>query len=179
MIDIRKSDEVYSLRLDNAFSKYDVYYIPMYMVRFNVEMIKRLMTKYKEIYLLCHSGKRSTFIKDKYFKEDKTIVVHDMLRFNKLSYGEVNEIILNNDTRLEVKVIGSGSFNVYSIMRITQIILGTMILIIGVYTYGQLQTEGTKNTIPLIILLLLGVNALFNGLTSTCTVSEVFVDYLN
>ena len=35
------------------------------------------------------------------------------------------------------------------------------------------------NTIPLIVLLAFGGNALINGLTSTCTVSTVFADYLN
>lgn len=38
-IDIRKSDEVYSRRFDNS-KIYDVYYIPMYMIRFNIDIIK-------------------------------------------------------------------------------------------------------------------------------------------
>ena len=49
-IDIRKSDEVYSRRFDKSYN-YDVYYIPMYMIRFNVDMIKTHLKYKKEIYI--------------------------------------------------------------------------------------------------------------------------------
>jgi hypothetical protein len=96
-IDIRKSDEVYSRRLDKS-DNYDVYHIPMYMVRFNVEMIKKL--NYKEIYIICHSAKRSKFIKCKYFINDNNIFVIDSFQFNKLSYG-INKVILNNNNTID------------------------------------------------------------------------------
>lgn len=173
-IDIRKSDEVFSNRLDKS-AKYDIYHIPMYMIRFNVEMIKQL--NYKEIYIICHSGKRSQFIKNKYFTNNNNIFASESLQFQKLSFGINTNITLNNNSTIDVNVVGSNSFNIYSIMRITQIILGTLILIIGLYTYFSLNED--KNRIPLIILLIFGFNALINGLTSTCTVSDIFVDYLN
>lgn len=174
-IDIRKSDEVYYNRLDKS-SNYDVYYIPMYMIRFNVEMINQLKSSYKEIYIICHSGKRSKFIKDKYFLNDTQIITKDSFQFQNLSYG-MNKVTLNNKT-FDLNIVGSNSFNVYSIMRITQIILGTLILVMGLLTLFINGLIGYK-MIPLIILLIFGLNALINGLTSTCTISEIFVDNLN
>ena len=89
---------------------------------------------------------------------------------------------MNGDTAIQVNVVGSNSFNFYSILRITQTILGIAILTLGIYTYMQLKDKkllNKINTTPLLILLVFGVNALINGLTSTCTVSTVFMDYLN
>lgn len=176
-IDIRKSDEVYYNRLEKS-SSYDVYNIPMYMIRFNVEMIKQQLKSYKEIYIICQSGKRSKFIKDKYFMDDAQIFVIDSFQFKNFAYG-VNKVILNNNNTIDVTIVGSNSFNVYSIMRITQIILGLLILIVGLYTLLSINGVNGYKIIPLLILLFFGVNALVNGLTSTCTVSEIFVDYLN
>jgi hypothetical protein len=57
-------------------------------------------------------------------------------------------------------------------MRITQTIMGIIMILIGAYTYIQLTKTNllnTINTIPLIILMLFGSMVLFNGLTSTCS----------
>lgn len=176
-IDIRKSDEVYSLRFDKS-KYYDVYHIPMYMIRFNVDMIRKHLNYKKEIYIVCNSASRSQFIKDKYFANDSNIIVGDSLQFNKLSYG-VNMVSLKNNNTIKINVIGSNSFNIYNIMRITQIILGSLILIIGGYTLYATYSYKNINKIPLIILILFGTMALFNGLTSTCSISAIFVDSLN
>ena len=79
-IDIRKSDEVYSRRFDKSYN-YDVYYIPMYMIRFNVDMIKTHLKYKKEIYIVCNSASRSQFIKDKYFAKDRNVIVSNSLQF--------------------------------------------------------------------------------------------------
>jgi hypothetical protein len=52
---------------------------------------------------------------------------------------------------------------------------------VGGYTYMQVKKEKIKkiNTLPLIILMLFGTMALYNGLTSTCSMSILFKDYLN
>ena len=175
-IDIRKSDEVYSRRFDKSYN-YDVYYIPMYMIRFNVDMIKTHLKYKKEIYIVCNSASRSQFIKDKYFANDRNVIVSNSLQFNNLSQG-VNMVSLQNNT-VKINVIGTNSFNLYNIMRITQIILGSLILLIGSYTLYATYPYKSINKIPLIILILFGAMALFNGLTSTCTISTIFVDSLN
>jgi len=175
-IDIRKSDEVYSRRFDKSYN-YDVYYIPMYMIRFNVDMIKTHLKYKKEIYIVCNSASRSQFIKDKYFANDRNIIVSNSLQFNNLSQG-VNTVSLQNNS-VKINVIGTNSFNLYNIMRITQIILGSLILLIGSYTLYATYPYKSINKIPLIILILFGAMALFNGLTSTCTISTIFVDSLN
>jgi hypothetical protein len=176
-IDIRKSDEVYSRRFDKSYN-YDVYYIPMYMIRFNVDMIKTHLKYKKEIYIVCNSASRSQFIKDKYFAKDRNVIVSSSLQFNNLSQG-VNTVSLQNNNTVKINVIGTNSFNLYNIMRITQIILGSLILIIGGYTLYATYSYKNINKIPLIILILFGAMALFNGLTSTCSISAIFVDSLN
>lgn len=176
-IDIRKSDEVYSRRFDIS-KHYDVYNIPMYMIRFNVDMIKKHLQYKKNIYIVCNSESRSNFIKNKYFANYPNIIVDSKLQFNKLNYGSNNIIIDNNNIKLNV--IGSNTFNLYNIMRITQIILGTLIVLIGGYTlYSVYPKNNFINIILLIILLFFGLMAIFNGLTSTCSVSVILIDYLN
>ena len=53
---------------------------------------------------------------------------------------------------------------------------------IGIYIYIQLKNEKLLkkiNALPLIILVLFGTMALYNGLTSTCSLSILLEDYLN
>lgn len=65
-------------------------------------------------------------------------------------------------------------------MRITQLILGSLILILGGYTYYHIKNKNINvNTLPLLILLFFGLNALINALTSTCTVDILLRNYLN
>ena len=90
----------------------------------------------------------------------------------------INNIILDNN-KIKINVIGPNTFNLYNVMRITQIILGTLIIIIGGYTLYSTYNYKNINIIPLIILILFGFMALFNGLTSTCSLSVILVDYLN
>ena len=80
---------------------------------------------------------------------------------------------------IKINVIGSNSFNLYNVMRITQIILGSLILVIGSYTLYSTYSYKNINKIPLLILILFGSMALFNGITSTCSISTIFIDYLN
>lgn len=173
-IDIRKSDEVYTKRF--AYSQdYSVYNIPMNMIRFNKETISDHLEYVDEIYIVCSSSNRANFIKDKYFNDINNIKVIETLQFEKLKMGD--NIVNLNDKDINIKVEGSGSFNLYSIMRIVQLILGTLILTLGGYTYSKLNKKFNK--FPLIILLLFGFMAVINGLTSTCTMSEILKYQLN
>ena len=177
-IDIRKSDEVYSNRIDlKAAENFSVYHIPMNMIKFNRDVIIEHLEYVDEIYLICHSAKRSKFIKDKYFSEYPKIKVSKELQFSELKTG-LNKVTLN-DEKINVNVINPNKFNFYSIMRITQTILGSLILLLGGYTLIQIRKSKKINKIPLIILLFFGINALINGLTSTCTMSIILKDYLN
>lgn len=63
-------------------------------------------------------------------------------------------------------------------MRIVQLMLGTLILILGGYTYDKIKHKKV-NLIPLTILLLFGLMAFINGITSTCTLSQILIDYFN
>ena len=179
-IDIRKSDEVYYRHFDYS-NEYSFYNIPMNMIRFNVDTIIEHLKYVDEIYIVCHTSSRSKFIKNKYFNEYDRIKVNKNLQFSNLEYG-LNHVSLDKNTNIKINVVGSNSFNFYSILRITQTILGLIILSIGTYIYMELRNKKVLNKInslPLLILLAFGMNALINGLTSTCTVSMLLENYLN
>ena len=94
----------------------------------------------------------------------------------------LNNVLLNENTNMKINIVGSNSFNYYNIMRILQTILGLLMILVGGYTYIQLQNEKLLkkiNSIPLIILILFGTMVLYNGLTSTCSISILLEDYLN
>ena len=177
-IDIRKSDEVYSKHFDTS-NEYSFYNIPMNMIRFNVKTIIEHLEYIDEIYIVCESSNRSTFIKNKYFKEYSRIKVNKHLQFNHLKHG-LNHVHLNEN--IKINIIGSNSFNYYSVMRIIQTIMGIVMISIGLYTYIQLKNEKLLkkiNSLPLIVLILFGIMALYNGLTSTCSISILLQDLLN
>ena len=67
-------------------------------------------------------------------------------------------------------------------MRIIQTIMGIIMLSVGIYIYIQLCKEKLLkkiNILPLIVLALFGSMAIYNGLTSTCSISILLEDYLN
>ena len=179
-IDIRKSDEVYSKHFDQS-QEYSFYNIPMNMIRFNAETIINHLEYVDEIYIVCQSSNRSQFIKNKYFNDYKRIKVNEKLQFSNLNYGS-NNVSLNENTDMKINIVGSNSFNFYSVMRIIQTIMGIIMLSVGIYIYIQLRKENLLkkiNTLPLIVLAAFGSMALYNGLTSTCSISILFEDYLN
>jgi hypothetical protein len=55
-------------------------------------------------------------------------------------------------------------------------------LSVGGYTYMQLRKANVlkkMNSLPLIVLVLFGSMVLYNGLTSTCSLSILLQDFLN
>lgn len=179
-IDIRKSDEVYAKHFDQS-PEYSFYNIPMNMIRFNVQTITDHLEYVDEIYLVCQSSRRSQFIKEKYFNHHDKIRVSQSLQFSELQYGS-NQVRVNGITDMRINIVGSNSFNYYSVMRIIQTIMGIVMLTVGIYVYMQLRSEKLVKKIhifPLIILAAFGVMALYNGVTSTCSISILLEDYLN
>jgi rhodanese-related sulfurtransferase len=179
-IDIRKSDEVYAKHFDQS-KEYSFYNIPMNMIRFNAETIINHLEYVDEIYIVCQSAKRSQFIKNKYFNDYKRIKVSQNLQFSNLKYGS-NVVTLNGNNDMKINIVGSNSFNFYNVMRIIQTIMGIIMLSVGTYMYIQLSTENLLkkiNILPLFVLVSFGIMALYNGLTSTCSISTLLKDYLN
>jgi hypothetical protein len=179
-IDIRKSDEVYAKHFDQS-NEYSFYNIPMNMIRFNAQTIIKHLEYVDEIYIVCQSASRSQFIKDKYFNDHKRIKVSQTLQFSNLNYG-LNKVSLNEKTAMRINIVGSNAFNFYNVMRIIQTIMGIIMLSVGGYTYMQLRKANLlkkMNSLPLIVLMLFGMMALYNGLTSTCSISILLQDYLN
>jgi rhodanese-related sulfurtransferase len=179
-IDIRKSDEVYSKHFDQS-QEYSFYNIPMNMIRFNAETIIKHLEYVDEIYIVCQSANRSQFIKNKYFNDYNRIKVNPKLQFSNLKYGS-NNVSIDGHTDMRINIVGSNSFNYYSVMRIIQTIMGIIMLLVGIYIYIQLRKENVLkkiNILPLIVLVAFGSMALYNGLTSTCSISILLEDYLN
>ena len=121
-IDIRKSDEVYSKHFDQS-QEYSFYNIPMNMIRFNANTIINHLEYFDEIYIVCQSAKRSQFIKNKYFNDYEKIKVNQTLQFSNLKYGS-NNVSIDGKIDMKINIIGSNSFNFYSVMRIIQTIMG-------------------------------------------------------
>ena len=179
-IDIRRSDEVYSKHFDQS-KEYSFYNIPMNMIRFNAETIINHLEYVDEIYIVCQTASRSQFIKKKYFNDYKRIKVSQTLQFSNLKYGS-NNVSVDGNTDMRINIVGSNSFNFYSVMRIIQTIMGIIMLSVGIYLYMQLKKENLLkkiNILPLIVLLAFGSMALYNGLTSTCSISILLENYLN
>jgi len=179
-IDIRKSDEVYAKHFDQS-QEYSFYNIPMNMIRFNAQTIINHLEYFDEIYIVCQSASRSKFIKNKYFNDNKRIKVSQNLQFSNLKYGS-NNVSLDGNTDMRINIVGSNSFNFYSVMRIIQTIMGIIMLSVGIYIYIQLRKNALLkkiNVLPLIVLVSFGIMALYNGLTSTCSISILLQDYLN
>jgi len=153
----------------------------MNMIRFNAQTIIDHLEYVDEIFIVCQSSSRSQFIKDKYFNDYDRIKVSKNLQFINLKHG-LNTVSINENTNMKINIIGSNSFNFYNVMRIIQTILGTIMISVGLYMYIQLKNANLVkkvNIIPLIILILFGSMALYNGLTSTCSISILLEDYLN
>ena len=179
-IDIRKSDEVYAKHFDQS-KEYSFYNIPMNMIRFNAQTIINHLEYVDEIYIVCETANRSQFIKNKYFNDYKRIKVSQNLQFSNLKYGS-NVVTLNGNNDMKINIVGSNSFNFYNVMRIIQTIMGIIMLSVGTYMYIQLSTENLLkkiNILPLFVLVSFGIMALYNGLTSTCSISTLLKDYLN
>jgi hypothetical protein len=151
------------------------------MIRFNAETIINHLEYVDEIYIVCQTASRSQFIKKKYFNDYKRIKVSQTLQFSNLKYGS-NNVSVDGNTDMRINIVGSNSFNFYSVMRIIQTIMGIIMLSVGIYLYVQLKKENLLKKIsilPLIVLLAFGSMALYNGLTSTCSISILLENYLN
>jgi hypothetical protein len=88
---------------------------------------------------------------------------------------------LDGKTFMRINIVGTNSFNFYNVMRIIQTILGIIMILVGAYIFIQLRKENVFKRImlPLIVLVLFGSMSLYNGLTSTCSISILLQDYLN
>jgi hypothetical protein len=151
------------------------------MIRFNAQTIINHLEYVDEIYIVCETANRSQFIKNKYFNDYKRIKVSQNLQFSHLKYGS-NVVTLNGNNDMKINIVGSNSFNFYNVMRIIQTIMGIIMLSVGTYMYIQLSTENLLkkiNILPLFVLVSFGIMALYNGLTSTCSISTLLKDYLN
>lgn len=177
LIDIRRDSEVFNKRIDTSkFTGAGIYVIPMHMIRFNKDTIIQHLKWVKEIYLVCDSGRRSAYIKNRYFRGIPAIKVVPELQFSKLKYGD-NTVIIPNGHTIKIPVIGDTG--IYSLTRIIQIMLGTVIGIAAVVALYNLDRKCVISRVALLVIVFFALMALFNGITDTCTISMLLRDYLN
>jgi rhodanese-related sulfurtransferase len=180
-IDIRSDSEVFNKHIDAtklASLNYSVYVIPMNMIRFNIDTIVNHLQWVKKIYLVCDTGRRSQYIKSKYFSNYPNIIVDNKLQFTHFNEGITNITLSDNKTEFTIPIITQPGL--YSIMRIIQIIYGIIFISCATYLLYLLKKNKCIITrIPVYITLAVALMALFNGLTNTCTVSMLLRDYLN
>lgn len=170
-IDIRNPDELMMKRLtDNNYVN-----LPMNTIRFNLNFIKLLTSAYDKIYIICHSGARSLFIYNKYFKdkeEFKKVHVNKDIQFLKLNDGK-NIITTKSNKELIINVKSSNKFNFYNITRIIQFIMGIVLLLIVLLLILDMRLTAS------LIAIFFGLMTIFNSLTNTCTLSLLLRDLLN
>jgi rhodanese-related sulfurtransferase len=182
-IDIRKSDEVFATRFTNDIPHLC---IPANMIRFNLQFLRDFVKSKPDtiFYLVCYSSNRSSFIYNKYFANDeilKNIKVSNLIQFKYLQFFTNQENItkeselIRNELGYLPTVINKG-YNFYSLTRVLQTILGLLLIITSLLLWNKCNK---KRKWVLWLVLIMGVNALFNGLTSTCTISKLFMNYLN
>lgn len=180
-IDIRNDSEVFNKHIDATHltnANYSVYVIPMNMIRFNVKTIVDHLQWVKNIYLVCDTGRRSQYIKNKYFALNPNIMVDTKLQFTHLQEGINTVTLTDNKTTFTIPVITQTGL--YSIMRIIQIIYGIIFISCACYLIFVLRNSKCNITrIPVYITLAVALMALFNGLTNTCSMSMLLRDYLN
>jgi rhodanese-related sulfurtransferase len=193
-IDIRKSDEVYGLRFHESVPHVCV---PSNMIRFNITYLKELVKSKPnaKIYLVCNSGNRSKFIYNKYFSNDKTlksIKVSKNIQFKNFEVADSTKagifnniphyVLIGKNTTLIKKELGFkpifsyNGYNYYSLTRVLQTILGSLLILTALLLWSKCYKN---HKWVLWVALIMGINALINGLTSTCTISKVFMNYLN
>jgi rhodanese-related sulfurtransferase len=192
LIDIRSDAEVYNKHIDTTTPmkfmtpgvEYSVYMIPMNMIRFNRENIINHLQWVDKIFIVCNSGRRSKFIKDKYFADQPNIIYDNHLQFN--YFKEAANIIsvqVDGETiSFNIPVAYATDNRIYSITRLVQIMLGIVIILttLGtIYQLGGIKTRGGNIIWGLGIVLAFGIMALYNGLYGTCTMSLILEDYLN
>jgi rhodanese-related sulfurtransferase len=177
LIDIRRDSEVFNKRIDTErLVGAGLYVIPMNMIRFNRDTIIQHLKWVTEIYLVCDTGRRSAYIKAKYFADIPAIKVSPELQFSKFQHG-INNVSIHNGSNLTIPVIGNTG--IYSLTRLIQIMMGTVIGLSACIALYNLDRKCVISRYALIVVLLFAGMALFNGLTDTCTLSMLLRDYLN
>lgn len=176
-IDIRNSDEVLTKHFDD--SKMTNYYnIPMNMIRFNRKSILSHLEWVDVIYIVCNSGRRSKFIKSKYFADEPRIVVDELLQFNKIKEPGQYNYLLENNRPVTIWVDGTFKYNLNNMTRIVQVVLGSVMLIVS--SFMIFHNLCSNNYIWIMyILMIMGMVALYSGITRSCFMASLLMNVIN
>lgn len=175
-IDIRNSDEVLDKQFDPVYHRF--INIPANHIRFNLEFIRSIVRSgdYSIIYLVCNSGRRSAMIYNKYFANDpdlSMITVNPSVSFKYFGkVGTITNISDENNLRIYTTSQAKSSFNLYNITRVIQLLIGTIMIIIGLYIVGL--SKCICNAPIGWILITVGLFTLYSGISGLCVLSRLF-----
>lgn len=175
-IDIRGSDEVLSNQFDPQHHRF--INIPANHIRFNLDFLRSIVQSgdYSVIYLVCNSGRRSTMVYDKYFVNDpdlSMITVNPSVSFK--NFGKVDTITtISSENNLKIYTTSQSKslFNLYNMTRVIQLLMGSIMFIIGLYIVGL--SKCICNVPVGWFLVVIGLFALYSGISGSCVLSRVF-----
>lgn len=174
-IDIRNSDEVLSHRFDTT--KHKSLNIPSNMIRFNLMFLRDLVSsgKYERVFIVCYTGKRSKMIYDKYFASD--IILSSIIVDKRVSFKNFNKLspVEYNDLNLKIYTIKGPSFNLYNMTRIVQLILGSILLLSGLF----ILYNCSKFKPLTFFMIAIGLFVIYSSISGSCIMSKLLGNILN
>lgn len=167
-IDVRNHDEVIAHQFDDNY--HISLNIPADMIKFNLEILRNIVRskQYKNIYVVCRSATRSGKVHAKYFANDNIlskIKYSESLKFNNFN----NSTKYINDLDLNIHTVRSNNSPPISMIRIVQMLLGTILLLSGSFIlYSCEKFKPLKY-----FMIAVGLFALYSGITGSCILSKI------
>lgn len=119
----------------------------MNMIRFNRQNIINHLQWADKIFIVCNSGRRSKFIKDKYFADQPSIIYDKLLQFNNFNSAanKISVQVGGETISFNIPIAYATDKHIYSITRLVQIMLGMVIILTTLgtlYQLGGIKTRG-------------------------------------
>jgi rhodanese-related sulfurtransferase len=147
-LDIRNYDEIDKKHFDpKKNTNMDILYMPANIIKYNIPYLLKNFEKYDNIKIICQSGNRSNIIKEKYFKDNKNVLVNDV------HFKDIHDNV----------IISNGIY--MNLTRKIQLIVGTIVLLLFILTYFYKYA--------FIGYLLLGLMMLYVAISGNCFMSSL------
>lgn len=148
LLDIREYHEVKYQQINNEHFHYKlILYIPANMIQFNLIFLQKAFKNFDKIYIICNSGSRSKLIKNKYFKNNKQVII------NKFQFNE-----------LDKKYIITSHKKILSTTNKIQILSGIIIIIIFLLSFLYKYSK--------FILIIYALYMIYVGYSNKCFLSK-------
>lgn len=105
LLDIRNYEEVKYQKINNEHFHFKlILYIPANMIQFNLIFLQKAFKNFDKIFIICNSGSRSKLIKNKYFKNNKQVIINEF-QFNNLDKKYIityHKKIFSNTNKIQI-----------------------------------------------------------------------------